>query len=34
MDVVIAPELVGLYTAKNLGIEAQVSTFFVPGERS
>ena len=34
VDVVVAPELVGLYTAKNLGIEARASPFFVPGERS
>ena len=34
LDVVVAPELVGLYTAKNLGIEARASPFFVPGERS
>ena len=34
VDVIVAPELVGLYTAKNLAIEARVSPFFVPGERS
>lgn len=34
VDVVIAPELVGLYTARKLGLDARVSPFFVPGERS
>lgn len=34
VDVVIAPELVGLYTARRLGIPVKVSPFFVPGERS
>ncbi|SDW99119.1 substrate-binding periplasmic protein [Marinobacter mobilis] len=34
VDVVIAPELVGLYTLKQEGVEAEVSPFFVPGERS
>ncbi|MCK7548875.1 substrate-binding periplasmic protein [Marinobacter koreensis] len=34
VDVVIAPELVGRYTIKKLGLEAHVSPFFVPGERS
>ncbi|OZB15847.1 MAG: ABC transporter substrate-binding protein [Marinobacter sp. 34-60-7] len=34
VDVVIAPELVGLYTARRLGVEVKVSPFFVPGERS
>lgn len=34
VDVVIAPELVGLYTIKKLGLDARVSPFFVPGERS
>src|SRR5690606_38955683 len=34
VDVVIAPELVGLYTVSKLNLPAQVSPFFVPGERS
>ncbi|AMQ88925.1 substrate-binding periplasmic protein [Marinobacter sp. LQ44] len=34
VDVVIAPELVGLYTVSQMQIPAQVSPFFVPGERS
>lgn len=34
VDVVIAPELVGLYTARQLDLVARVSPFFVPGERS
>ena len=34
VDVVIAPELVGLYTARKLGLGVSVSPFFVPGERS
>lgn len=34
IDVVIAPELVGLYTVRKLGLAARVSPFFVPGERS
>lgn len=34
IDVVIAPELVGLYTARKLDLAARVSPFFVPGERS
>lgn len=34
VDVVIAPELVGLYTVSKLKLPAQVSPFFVPGERS
>ncbi|SFL99608.1 substrate-binding periplasmic protein [Marinobacter zhejiangensis] len=34
VDVVIAPELVGLYTLRQENVEAQVSPFFVPGERS
>ncbi|WP_417565098.1 substrate-binding periplasmic protein [Marinobacter sp.] len=34
VDVVIAPELVGLYVIDKLGIDAKVSPFFVPGERS
>ena len=34
VDVVIAPELVGLYTVEKLGLGVEVSPFFVPGERS
>lgn len=34
VDVVIAPELVGLYTVQKLGMDVSVSPFFVPGERS
>ena len=34
VDVVIAPELVGLYTVEELGLGVEVSPFFVPGERS
>ena len=34
VDVVIAPELVGLYVVKRLGLDAKVSPFFMPGERS
>lgn len=34
VDVVIAPELVGLYTIEKLGLDVGVSPFFVPGERS
>lgn len=34
VDVVIAPELVGLYTVEKLGLNVEVSPFFVPGERS
>lgn len=34
VDVVIAPELVGLYTLRRQGVAASVSPFFVPGQRS
>ena len=34
VDVVIAPELVGLYTVQKLNMDVSVSPFFVPGERS
>ncbi|RBW51888.1 substrate-binding periplasmic protein [Marinobacter sp. F3R11] len=34
VDVVVAPELVGLYTVRELGLSVKVSPFFVPGERS
>ncbi|EMP54320.1 extracellular solute-binding protein, family 3 [Marinobacter santoriniensis NKSG1] len=34
VDVVIAPELVGRYTINKLGLDAHISPFFVPGERS
>lgn len=34
VDVVVAPELVGLHTIRKLGLAAKVSPFFVPGERS
>ncbi|PHQ25833.1 ABC transporter substrate-binding protein [Marinobacter guineae] len=34
VDVVIAPELVGLYVIDKLGVQADISPFFVPGERS
>ncbi|HET8802769.1 MAG TPA: transporter substrate-binding domain-containing protein [Marinobacter sp.] len=34
VDVVIAPELVGKYTVRHLGLDVSVSPFFVPGERS
>lgn len=34
VSVVVAPELVGLYAVKKLGLNARVSPFFVPGERS
>lgn len=34
VDVVIAPELVGLYTIKELDLAVSVSPFFVPGTRS
>ena len=34
VDVVIAPELVGLYAVEKLGLDIEVSPFFVPGERS
>ena len=34
VDVVIAPELVGLFTVEKLGLDVKVSPFFVPGERS
>ena len=34
VDVVIAPELVGRYTVRTLGLDVRISPFFVPGERS
>jgi|SRR5690554_3028220 len=34
VDVVIAPELVGVHTVRKLGLDVQISPFFVPGERS
>lgn len=34
VDVVIAPELVGLYVVERLGLDVGVSPFFMPGERS
>lgn len=34
VDVVVAPELVGLYTVRELGLSVKVSPFFVSGERS
>ncbi len=34
VDVVVTPELVGLYTVRELGLSVKVSPFFVPGERS
>ncbi|MET4025666.1 polar amino acid transport system substrate-binding protein [Marinobacter sp. MBR-99] len=34
VDVVIAPELVGLYTVRKLNLPVQISPFFVPGESS
>lgn len=34
VDVVIAPELVGIHTVNELGIRVSVSPFFVPGARS
>ncbi|AXS84065.1 MULTISPECIES: ABC transporter substrate-binding protein [Marinobacter] len=34
VDVVIAPELAGLYVIDKLDIKADISPFFVPGERS
>ena len=34
VDVVIAPELVGLYTVRKLGLDVEASPFFVPGEQS
>lgn len=34
LDVVIAPELVGLYALETLGLDFEVSPFFVPGDRS
>ena len=34
VEVVIAPELVGLYAVEKLGLDVEVSPFFVPGERS
>ncbi|WP_417512648.1 substrate-binding periplasmic protein [Marinobacter sp.] len=34
VDVVVVPELVGLYTVRELGLSVKVSPFFVPGERS
>lgn len=34
VDVVVAPELVGLYTVRDLGLSVKVSPFFMPGERS
>lgn len=34
VDVVIAPELVGIYTVNNLDMAVSISPFFVPGERS
>lgn len=34
VDVVVAPELVGLYVIDKLGVQADISPFFVPGERS
>ncbi|KPQ30550.1 MAG: polar amino acid transport system substrate-binding protein [Marinobacter excellens HL-55] len=34
VDVVIAPELVGLHIVNKMGVVVQVSSFFVPGERS
>lgn len=34
VDVVIAPELVGRYVIEKLDIDAEISPFFVPGERS
>lgn len=34
VDVVVAPELVGRYTVKNLGVDVAVSPYQVPGEHS
>lgn len=34
VDVVIVPELVGLYTVRELGLSVKVSPFFVPGKRT
>ncbi|MBL1273323.1 MAG: polar amino acid transport system substrate-binding protein [Marinobacter maritimus] len=34
VDVVVAPELVGMYTARDLGKPVNVSPFYMPGERS
>jgi polar amino acid transport system substrate-binding protein len=34
VDVVVAPELVGRYTVKNLGVDVSVSPYQVPGEHS
>lgn len=34
VDVVVAPELVGLYTVRKLGKPINVSPFYMPGERS
>ncbi|MDO6443321.1 ABC transporter substrate-binding protein [Marinobacter sp. 2_MG-2023] len=34
VDVVVVPELAGLYTVRELELPVQVSPFFVPGERS
>ena len=34
VDVVIAPELIGLYTVRELDLPVLVSPFFVPGKRS
>lgn len=33
VDVVVAPELIGLYVLEQLGLKADVSPFFVPGKR-
>jgi len=34
VDVVVAPELAGLYVIEKLGLDFEASPFFVPGERS
>ena len=34
VDVVVAPEMVGVYTVKQVGVDAYISPFTVPGERS
>lgn len=34
VDVVVVPELIGIYTLGKLGMPVKVSPFFMPGERS
>jgi len=34
VDVVVAPELIGMYSVRELGLPVKVSPFYMPGERS